>query len=96
MIRISEKRKPQSRGSVDFSAPSPPLRTLANYFLMLGQSPFVIRGFHSDNGGEFISQMVARLLEELSIKQTKSRAHRSGDTRLVESKNGALAVPFFS
>jgi hypothetical protein len=57
---------------------------------MLDQFPFVIRGFHSDNGSEFINYTVARLLEKLLIEQTKSRAHRSGDNGLVESKNGAV------
>jgi hypothetical protein len=57
---------------------------------MLEQFPFIIRGFHSDNGSEFINYTVARLLEKLLIEQTKSRAHRSGDNGLVESKNGAV------
>jgi transposase InsO family protein len=57
---------------------------------MLGQFPFVIRGFHSDNGSEFINYNVARLLDKLLIEQTKSRAHHSGDNGLVESKNGAV------
>jgi hypothetical protein len=57
---------------------------------LLPQFPFLIRGFHSDNGSEFINYTVARLLEKLLIEQTKSRAHRSGDNGLVESKNGAV------
>lgn len=57
---------------------------------MLEQFPFVIRGFHSDNGSEFINYTVARLLEKLLIEQTKSRAYRSGDNGLVEAKNGAI------
>lgn len=57
---------------------------------MLAQFPFVIRGFHSDNGSEFLNYSVARLLEKLRIEQTKSRAYRSGDNGLVEAKNGAV------
>jgi hypothetical protein len=57
---------------------------------LLAQFPFAIRGFHSDNGSEFINYTVSRLLEKLLIEQTKSRAHRSGDNGLVESKNGAV------
>ncbi len=57
---------------------------------MLGQFPFVIRGFHSDNGREFINYTVARLLGKLLIEQTKSRANHCGDNGLVESKNGAI------
>ena len=55
---------------------------------MLQQFPFVIRGFHSDNGSEFINYTVARLLGKLLIEQTKSRAYHSGDNGLVEAKNG--------
>jgi hypothetical protein len=57
---------------------------------MLGQFPFLIRGFHSDNGSEFINYAVARLLDKLLIEQTKSRAHHCGDNGLVETKNGAI------
>ncbi len=57
---------------------------------LLRQFPFTIRGFHSDNGSEFINYTVARLLDKLLIEQTKSRAHRTGDNGLVESKNGAV------
>ena len=57
---------------------------------MLGQFPFMIRGFHSDNGSEFINYNVARLLGKLLIQQTKSRAHHCCDNGLVESKNGAI------
>jgi transposase InsO family protein len=57
---------------------------------MLQQFPFVIRGFHSDNGSEFVNYTVAKLLGKLLIEQTKSRAHRSGDNGLVEAKNGAI------
>jgi len=57
---------------------------------LLRQFPFRIRGFHSDNGSEFINRTVARLLQKLLIEQTKSRAYHSGDNGLVESKNGAI------
>lgn len=57
---------------------------------LLGQFPFVIRGFHSDNGSEFINYNVAGLLDKLLIEQTKSRAHHTGDNGLVETKNGAI------
>jgi len=40
---------------------------------MLKQFPFVIRGFHSDNGSEFINYTVQKLLNKLLIEQTKSR-----------------------
>ena len=57
---------------------------------MLMQFPFVLRGFHSDNGSEFINYTVAKLLGKLLIEQTKSRAYHTGDNGLVECKNGAI------
>jgi transposase InsO family protein len=57
---------------------------------LLRRFPFRIRGFHSDNGSEFINDMVARLLLKLLIEQTKSRARKCNDNGLVESKNGAV------
>ncbi|HUQ91191.1 MAG TPA: hypothetical protein VM120_05875, partial [Bryobacteraceae bacterium] len=57
---------------------------------ILDQFPFPIRGFHSDNGSEFINDTVSGLLKELLIEQTKSRPRRSNDNGLVESKNGAV------
>jgi transposase InsO family protein len=57
---------------------------------MLEQFPFRIRGFHSDNGSEYINYQVSALLNKLLIEQTKSRPRHSGDNALVESKNGAV------
>lgn len=57
---------------------------------MLRQFPFHIRGFHSDNGNEFINHTVAKLLNKLLIEQTKSRPRHSNDNGLAESKNGAV------
>ena len=57
---------------------------------MLEQFPFRIRGFHSDNGSEFINHRVAELLNKLLIEQTKSRPRHSNDNGLAESKNGAV------
>ena len=58
---------------------------------IMHQFPFRIRGFHSDNGSEFINHRVAGLLEKLRISEfTKSRANRTTDNALVEGKNGAV------
>jgi len=58
---------------------------------LLQAFPFLILGFHSDNGSEYVNQRVARLLEKLRIEEfTKSRARRSNDNALVESKNGSV------
>jgi len=52
--------------------------------------PFVVRGFHSDNGSEFINGTVAKLLNKLLIRFTKSRPRHTNDNGLVESKNGSV------
>jgi transposase InsO family protein len=57
---------------------------------ILSQFPFRIRGFHSDNGSEFINDSVSALHKRLLIEQTKSRPRKSNDNALVESKNGAV------
>jgi transposase InsO family protein len=53
---------------------------------ILQQFPFYIRGFHSDNGSEFINHTVAQLRNKLLIEQTKSRPRHSNDNGLVEPK----------
>src|SRR4030043_905591 len=57
---------------------------------MLVQFPFIIRGFHSDNGAEFVNRIVARLLNKLLIRFTKSRPRHPDDNGLVETKNGSV------
>jgi transposase InsO family protein len=56
----------------------------------MGTFPFVIRGFHSDNGSEYINHRVAAMLDKLHIEFTKSRARHSNDNALVESKNASV------
>jgi transposase InsO family protein len=57
---------------------------------ILEQFPFRVRGFHSDNGSEFLNHTVEKLLNKLLIEQTKSRPRHANDNGLVESKNGAV------
>ena len=57
---------------------------------IIEQFPFVILGFHSDNGSEFINGPVAAILEKLRIEQTKSRSRHSNDNALAESKNASV------
>ena len=58
---------------------------------MLHQFPFRVRGFHSNNGSEFLNYRVARLLEKMRVEEfTKSRAHSTTDNALVEGKNGVV------
>jgi transposase InsO family protein len=58
---------------------------------LLQSFPFAIKGFHSDNGSEYINAHVAKLLNKLLIEeQTKSRSRHSNDNAQAESKNGAI------
>jgi len=58
--------------------------------IMLNQFPFQVRGFHSDNGSEYVNWVVAKLLNRLLIRFTRSRPRHSNDNGLVETKNGAV------
>lgn len=58
--------------------------------LMLEAFPFIIKGFHSDNGSEFINRVVAELLQKLHIEFTKSRPRHCNDNPLAEGKNCAI------
>ena len=58
---------------------------------LLDSFPFVIKGFHSDNGSEYINRDVAKLLNKLLIEeQTKSRSRHCNDNALAESKNASI------
>lgn len=62
---------------------------------MLEAFPFKILGFHSDNGSEYVNHTVAKLLQKLHVEFTKSRARKSNDNGLVESKNGSIIRNIF-
>jgi len=62
---------------------------------LLEQFPFVIKGFHADNGSEYINQHVAKLLNALMIRLTKSRPRHSNDNALAESKNNSVVRKMF-
>lgn len=52
--------------------------------------PFVIHEIHSDNGSEYINRLVAKMLEGILVKQTKSRSRHCNDNALVEGKNNIV------
>lgn len=56
---------------------------------ILAQIPVRVLNFHSDNGSEYINKVVAKILDSLLIKQTKSRARHSNDNGLAEGKNAS-------
>lgn len=57
--------------------------------------PFTLRGFHSDNGSEYVNKRVADLLNKLHIEFTKSRSRHSNDNALAESKNASVVRKIF-
>jgi transposase InsO family protein len=62
---------------------------------MLASFPFTVRGFHSDNGSEYVNRRVAELLQKLFIEFTKSRSRHSNDNALAESKNASVVRKIF-
>lgn len=52
--------------------------------------PFSIKNFHSDNGSEYINDVVRQFLERWKARQTKGRPRCSNDNGLAETKNGAI------
>ena len=74
---------------------------ISEYFLisvleqLLETFPFIIKGFHSDNGSEYINKPVEKLLNKLLIEMTKSRSRQTNDNALVEGKNAAVVRKIF-
>jgi transposase InsO family protein len=52
--------------------------------------PFFIKGFHSDNGSEYVNYKVVEWLQNLLIDFTKSRSRHTNDNALAECKNGDI------
>ena len=62
---------------------------------LLGLFPFVVVGFHADNGSEYVNHTVAALLNKLHVRDfTKSRPRRATDNALVEGKNANVVRRF--
>lgn len=57
---------------------------------LLNGFPFVLHGFHADNGSEYINHQVAAMLNKLNLEFTRSRPRTSNDNGLAETKNGAI------
>jgi hypothetical protein len=52
--------------------------------------PFPLRGFDTDNGSEFMNQLVLDYCRESGIEFTRSRPYRKNDQAWVEQKNGSV------
>lgn len=57
---------------------------------LLDGFPFVLHGFHADNGSEYVNYAVANMLNKLHLEFTRSRPRTSNDNGLAETKNGAI------
>ena len=58
--------------------------------------PFEVKGFHADNGSEYVNHNVAALLKKLHVGTfTKSRARHTNDNALAESKNASVIRKWF-
>jgi hypothetical protein len=57
---------------------------------LLDGFPFVLHGFHADNGSEYVNHKVAEMLNKLQLEFTRSRPRTSNDNGLAETKNGAI------
>ncbi len=54
------------------------------------QLPFPLRGFDSDNGGEFINHVLFEYCTQEEITFTRSRPYRKNDNCFVEQKNWSV------
>lgn len=52
--------------------------------------PFPLRGFDTDNGGEFMNEVVAAYCTQHGISRTRSRPYHKNDQAWVEQKNGSV------
>jgi hypothetical protein len=52
--------------------------------------PFPLRGFDTDNGGEFVNETVLAYCTKFNIEFTRSRPYRKNDQAWVEQKNGSV------
>ena len=52
--------------------------------------PFCLRGFDTDNGSEFLNEVVIAYCRDNAIEFTRSRPYRKNDQAWVEQKNGSV------
>ena len=55
-----------------------------------GALPFPLRGIDTDNGSEFLNEVLVAFCREQGIELTRSRPYRKNDQAWVEQKNGAV------
>ena len=52
--------------------------------------PFPLRGIDTDNGSEFINELLVTFCRDHGIEFTRSRPYRKNDQAWVEQKNGSV------
>lgn len=64
--------------------------------IRLGRSrlPFSLLGLDTDNGGEFLNNLLLEYCEDEAITFTRSRAYKKNDQCHIEQKNGAVVRNF--
>jgi hypothetical protein len=56
--------------------------------------PFTIHQIHSDNGPEFLNDLIFSFLHSQNVSFSRSRPYRKNDNRFVEENNGSLIRAF--
>lgn len=54
------------------------------------RTPFEIRGYHPDSGGEFINYTMAKWCTENNIEYTRSRPSKKNDNCFIEQRNNVV------
>ena len=52
--------------------------------------PFALLGLDTDNGGEFINELLLNYCQEEGIEFTRSRAYKKNDQAHIEERNGSV------
>ena len=84
---VDEVTQYQFTGCVERISENFPLPVLKR---LLESFPFVVQGFHFDNGSEYVNYQVAALLEKLRVTEVAKSRPRSKDNCPAESKNGSV------
>jgi hypothetical protein len=58
--------------------------------LIRKELPMPLQGLHTDNGGEFLNQLLLGWARRLNIHQTRGRPYRKNDQAYVEQKNWSV------
>ena len=63
------------------------LQMLKALILMKNSFPFPIKGFHTDNGAEFINEAIVKFAQHYELEFTRGRPYKKNDNPHIEQKN---------